>query len=127
MRARSQAWTNDQSLSTLNLSANGIGAAGAEALGIALKASFSITSVDCSRNGALGDEGAKLLLPALCSDGTSVSCIRTLNLLRCGIGDVGEKCKAAFVKEHPLGNAGVSLLGYLVFGIEDAGIRNQQK
>ena len=92
MRARSQAWGIDQSISTLNLSANGIGAAGAEALGIALKVSFSITSVDCSRNGILGDEGAKFLLPALCSDGTSVSCIRALNLLRCGIGDVGNKC-----------------------------------
>ena len=91
MRARSQAWSNNQSISTLNLSANGIGAAGAEALGIALKASFSITSVDCSRNSALGDQGAKLLLPALNSDGTDVSCIRVLNLLRCGIGDVGKK------------------------------------
>ena len=60
-------------------------------MGIALKASFSITSVDCSRNSALGDQGAKLLLPALNSDGTDVSCIRVLNLLRCGIGDVGKK------------------------------------
>lgn len=94
MRKRAHAWSEDQSISTLNLSANGIGIAGAEALGVALKASFSITSVDCSRNGALGDEGAKHLVPTLRSDGTSISCIRALNLLRCGIGDVGKKTKA---------------------------------
>lgn len=90
VRELSPTWSNDENISTLNVAANKIGVAGAAALGEALKVSFSITSVDCSRNATLGDEGAKCLVQALCTDGTGVSTIRVLNLMRCEIGDVGE-------------------------------------
>lgn len=75
----------------LNLAANKIGVTGAAALGRALRASFSITSVDCSRNIALGDEGTKLLVPALRTDGMGTSTLRDLNLIRCGVGDIGKR------------------------------------
>lgn len=85
----SQSWSSDENLTMLNLAGNDIGVTGAAALGHALRASFSITSVDCSRNTALGDEGTELLVPALRTDGTGTSTIRDLNLIRCGVGDKG--------------------------------------
>lgn len=75
----------------LNLSAQNIGAGGAEALGRALRDNLSITSVDCSRNAELGNEGVEFLVPALRTDGTGISTIRVLSLMRCGIGEVGKR------------------------------------
>lgn len=87
----SQTWSTDEKITVLNLAANNFGPRGTAALGMALRASFSITSVDCSRNPALGDEGAILLVPALRTDGTGISTIRDLSLIRCGIGDKGKR------------------------------------
>lgn len=91
MREQAQLWGKDESLSELNLSAHKIGPGAAEALARALRESLSITSVNCSLNPALGDEGARLLVPALRTDGTGVSTVRVLSLMRCGIGHVGEE------------------------------------
>lgn len=83
--------SKDDTVSVLNLSAQNIGAGAAEALGSALRASLSITSVDCSLNAKLGNEGVEFLVPALRTDGTGISTIRALSLMRCGIGDVGKR------------------------------------
>lgn len=100
VRKLSQTWSSEEGVSTINVSANNIGVSGAAVLGSALKKSMSITSVDCSRN-SLRDEGAELLVPALLSDGTSVSTLRVLSLIRCGIGDDGEnKTNSITTKNH---------------------------
>lgn len=91
VRELNELWDTDEDISVLNLSARNIGAGEAEALGIALRASLSITSVDCSLNAQLGDEGVGFLVPALRTDGTGISTIRVLSLMRCGIGDSGEE------------------------------------
>lgn len=83
--------SKDDTVSILHLSAQKIGAGGAEVLGKALRDSLSVTSVDCSRNTELGNEGVGFLMPALRTDGTGISTIRVLSLMRCGIGEVGEK------------------------------------
>lgn len=90
----------DDTVSTLNLSAQNIGAGAAEALGIALRASLSTTSVDCSLNAELGDEGVAFLVPALRTDGTGISTIRVLSLMRCGIGEAGTRVSLAFVETN---------------------------
>lgn len=91
MRTLSELCDTDKNVSVLNLSALKVGAGEAEALGRKLRASLSITSVDCSLNPTLGDEGARFLVPALRTDGTGISTIRVLSLMRCGIGDFGEE------------------------------------
>lgn len=83
-------WGKDRNLTALNIASNDFGAPGATALAAALRASFTITSVDCSRNPKIGDNGVVLLIPALLTDGTGASTIRELSLVRCGIGDQGE-------------------------------------
>lgn len=89
MQKLSQDWGRDEDLTVLNLSSNDIGVPGASSLASALRASFTITSVDCSRNRELGDEGVSLLTPALLTGGTGSSVIRQLSLVRCAIGDTG--------------------------------------
>ncbi len=93
MRELQEQWDIDEDISVLNLSARNIRACEAEALGIMLRASLSITSVDCSLNAKLGDEGVGFLVPALRTDGTGISTIRMLSLMRCGIGDAGEEIR----------------------------------
>ncbi|CAN0544312.1 unnamed protein product, partial [Ectocarpus sp. 8 AP-2014] len=66
--------------SSLNLSAHNIGAGAAETLATILRERSSTTSVDCSLNPDLKDEGARLLVPLLRSDGTGISTIRALSL-----------------------------------------------
>lgn len=102
VRELSQMWGKDESISEINLSAHKIGPDAAEALASALRESLSITSVDCSLNSVLGNEGARLLVPALRTDGTGISTVRVLSLMRCGIGDVGEKSRfvVAFTSSH---------------------------
>lgn len=89
IREWSKQWGSDEVISTLDVSGNDFGVVGAAALGLALKKNSSITTLDCSRNKRLGDEGAELLLPGLQTDGTGISTIRTMCLIRCGIGDAG--------------------------------------
>lgn len=91
VRELAQMWSKDENISEVNLSAHKMGPGAAEALGSALRDSLSITSVDCSLNPELGDEGARLLVPALRTDGTGISTIRMLSLMRCKIGDDGEE------------------------------------
>lgn len=79
----------------LDLSAQKIGPGEAEALGHVLKASLSITSVDCSQSRELGNKGVGFLVPALRTDGTGVSTVRVLSLMRCGIGEIGERTPLA--------------------------------
>lgn len=95
VRELSQMWGKDKSISEINLSAHNIGPGAAEALANALRASLSITSVDCSLNSALGNEGVRLLVPALRTDGMGISTVRVLSLMRCGIGDAGENIRCA--------------------------------
>lgn len=83
-----QTWAED--ICSVNLSARKVGADAASELAEALRASQSITTVDCSLNPELGDAGAKLLVPALRDDGTGISTVRSLSLMRCAIGDIGE-------------------------------------
>lgn len=91
MRKLAQTWSKDPHFSSLNLSAHNIGAGAAETLATVLRERPSITSVDCSLNPDLKDEGARLLVPLVRSDGTGISTIRALSLKRCGIGDAGEE------------------------------------
>lgn len=89
MQKLSQGWGRDVKLTALDLSSHNIGVAGAQALASALRASLSITSVDCSRNGGLGDEGVVLMTSTLLTDGSGTSTIRELSLVRCAVGDAG--------------------------------------
>ncbi|CAM9417607.1 unnamed protein product, partial [Scytosiphon promiscuus] len=84
-----QARAMDDRICTVNLSARKIGARAASELVDALRANESITSVDCSLNPELKDEGAEALVPALRADGTGISSVRYLSLMRCGVGDTG--------------------------------------
>lgn len=92
--------SKDDTVSVLNLSAQNIGAGAVEALGSALRASLSITSVDFSLNSELGDEGVEFLVPALRTDGTGISTIRVLSLMRCGIGEAGKRNHPCLLKQQ---------------------------
>ncbi|CAM9186224.1 unnamed protein product, partial [Hapterophycus canaliculatus] len=113
-----QAWAKDDRICTLDLSARKIAAREASELADALRVSLSITSVNCSLNSELRDEGAKLLAPTLRDDGTGISTVRSLNLMRCGIGDIGATALAHGLR----GNSVLEQLNLTGNRIGDAGV-----
>ncbi|CAM9423343.1 unnamed protein product [Ectocarpus sp. 13 AM-2016] len=117
VRKLAQTWSKDPHFSSLNLSAHNIGAGAAETLATILRERSSTTSVDCSLNPDLKDEGARLLVPLLRCDGTGISTIRALSLKRCGIGDAG----ATALAQGLLGNAVLEQLNLTGNLIGDAG------
>ncbi|CAM9565167.1 unnamed protein product, partial [Choristocarpus tenellus] len=113
----SDALTTTESITGINLVDIDLTGERAAVLSEALKVNHSVTTLDCSRNRRVGDEGVESLSSALRTDGATITVLQCLHLGRCGIGDIG----ASTIGSVLVGNSMLQQLNLTGNGIGDFG------